>query len=116
MNGLVKIAAALAIVIGSFGAAGAAWANQQLNGQQAVQFLTSKPNLRSTDGVVATWRPNGTYTLTRRGGSPISGTFSVSNNGQVCWRGQSGASGCFVVFRDNQGYYGRGRTGTWRYQ
>jgi hypothetical protein len=38
MNGLVKIAAALAIVIGSFGAAGAAWANQQLNGQQAVQF------------------------------------------------------------------------------
>jgi hypothetical protein len=119
MSRIAKIAIAATIALGSFGAGGAAWA-QQLNGQQALQFLTSKSTLQTSGGAIESWKPNGTYSG-RRGGSSYSGTYSVDGNGQVCFRGRTGFSGCYVIVRDAHGYAGRGVSGgsagrSWRYQ
>jgi hypothetical protein len=114
MNKLLRIAAVLVLASGGLGLGGTAWANQQLNGQQVSEFLTSKSQL-STPQSVATWRKDGTYTITQRGGRPMTGTYTVGNSGQVCWRARNQATGCFVVFKDSQGYWGQGGNSRWRY-
>jgi hypothetical protein len=111
---LATIAIASALGMTGWGDMSAS-AQERLNGQQAMQFLTSK-TLRTTDGTVAEWRRDGTYTMRRGSGRPFSGTYRVDADGRVCWRSQNGSTGCYVVFRDGQGYGGQGGGYTWHYR
>jgi hypothetical protein len=115
MNKLLRIAAVLVLASGGLGLGGTAWAMQQLNKQQVSQFLTSKSQL-STPYSMETWRKDGTYSFARRGGRATTGTYTVSNSGQVCWRAGDGATGCFVVYKDAQGYLGQAGNNRWRYR